>query len=127
MQPTSSAAERRPADFEPARNYLCYLSYDSVIFYSGFTASAATLEGHVGEILKTITGARAISGTLTNDFRRTGRLSVFLQRNQNLGIVKELLGSESWIDVANVEFQFVDGFAGDEYLLEIETTAPVRT
>jgi hypothetical protein len=33
------------------------------------------------------------------------------------------LAKESWIDLANVEFRFVDGFAGEKYLLEIEATA----
>jgi hypothetical protein len=33
MRPINPGAERRPVDFEPARNYLCYLRYDSVLFY----------------------------------------------------------------------------------------------
>ena len=123
MRPLNSAATRKPADFEPARNYLCYLRYDSVVFYSGYTSAAETLEDQVSEILKAIAGARAISGALTQDFRRTGRLSVFLQRTQNLGVVKDLLAKETWVDMANVEFTFVDGFAGEKYLLEIEATA----
>jgi len=123
MKPAASAAERRPAEFEPPRNYLCYLRYDSVVFYSGYTSSADTVEEQVAEILKTITGARAISGALTQDFKKTGRLSVFLHRSQKLGLVQELLAKESWIDLANVEFQLVDGFAGEKYLLEIEATA----
>ena len=126
MKPAGSGAERRPAEFEPPRNYLCYLRYDSVVFYSGYTSSADTLEDQVGEILKTITGARSISGALTQDFRKTGRLSVFLHRSQKLGVVKELLVKEKWIDLANVEFQLVDGFAGERYLLEIEATALSR-
>jgi len=40
MKPMISGAERRPVEFEPARNYLCYLRYDSVVFYSGYTSTA---------------------------------------------------------------------------------------
>jgi hypothetical protein len=123
MKPRDSATERRPVDFEPARNYLCYLRYDSVVFYSGYTSAADTLEDQVSEVLKAITGARAISGNLTQDFRKTGRLSVFLHRSQKLSVIKDLLAKETWIDLANVEFRLVDGFAGDKYFLEIEATA----
>jgi hypothetical protein len=126
MRPINSGAERRPVDFKPARNYLCYLQYDSVVFYSGYTSTADTLHDQVTEVLKAISGARAISGGLTQDFRKTGRLSVFLHRSQSLSVVKDLLAKEIWIDLANVEYRRVDGFAGEKYLLEIEATAAIR-
>src|SRR6266545_3749706 len=116
-------AERRPVEFEPARNYLCYLRYDSVVFYSGYTSNADTLEDQVTEVLNAVSGARAISGALTQDFGKTGRLSVFLHRSQKLSVVKDLLSKVSWVDLGNVEFRLVDGFAGEKYLLEIEATA----
>jgi enamine deaminase RidA (YjgF/YER057c/UK114 family) len=120
MKPLNSAADRSSVEFEPARNYLCYLRYDSVMFYSGYTSNAETLPDQVAEILKTISGARAVSGGLTQDFSKTGRLSVFLHRSQSLSAVKNLLAKESWIDPASVDYQFVDGFAGEKYSLEIE-------
>ena len=123
MKPMIRGAQRRPVEFEPARNYLCYLRYDSVVFYSGYTSNADTLEDQVTEVLNAVSRARAISGALTQDFRKTGRLSVFLHRSQKLSIVKDLLSKVSWIDLANVEFRLVDGFAGEKYLLEIEATA----
>jgi enamine deaminase RidA (YjgF/YER057c/UK114 family) len=126
MRPTNPGAERRPVDFEPARNYLCYLRYDSVVFYSGYTSTADTLHDQVTEVLKAISGARAVSGGLTEDFRKTGRLSVFLHRSQNLTVVKDLLAKESWINLANVEYRLVDGFAGEKYLLELEATALIN-
>jgi enamine deaminase RidA (YjgF/YER057c/UK114 family) len=123
MKPVNKAAERRPVDFEPPRNYLCYLRYDSIIFYSGYTSRADTMENQVAEVLKAISDAHASSGASTQDFRKTGKLSVFLHRSQKLSVVKELLAKESWIDLATVEFRLVDGFAGEKYLLEIEATA----
>jgi hypothetical protein len=122
MKPRDSGAERRPVDFEPARNYLCYLRYESLVFYSGYTSTADTLEKQVSEIWKALAGARAISGNLTQDFTKTGKLSVFLHRSQKLSAVKDLLAKWTWIDLAKVEFRLVDGFAGDKYLLEIEAT-----
>ena len=123
MKPRDSSAERRPVDFEPARNYLCYLRYDSAVFYSGYTSAADTLEDQVSEVGKALSGARAISGNLTQDFRKMGRLSVFLHRSQKVGVVKDLLSKWSWIDLANVDFRLVDGFAGEKYLVEMEATA----
>jgi enamine deaminase RidA (YjgF/YER057c/UK114 family) len=99
------------------------MRYDSIIFYSGYTSSTDTLENQVAEVLKTISGARATSGALTQDFRKTGKLSVFLHRSQKVNVVKEVLAKESWVDLANVEIRLVDGFAGEKYLLEIEATA----
>ena len=123
MKPLNSSAERRPAEFEPPRNYLCYLRYDSVVFYSGYMSDADTLNDQVTEVFKTITGARAISGGLSHDFKKNDRLSIFLHRSQSITTVKDILAKESWIDLANVEFRFVDGFAGEKYLIEIEATA----
>lgn len=122
MKPLNSSVERRPAEFEPVRNYLCYLRYDSVVFYSGYTSDADTLKDQVTDVLKTITGARAISGGLTQDFRKTGRLSVFLHRSQSLSTLKDFL-VEQRVNLANVDYRLVDGFASDKCLLEIETTA----
>jgi hypothetical protein len=91
------------------------------VFYSGYTSIADTLRDQVTEVLEAISGA--ISGALTQDFRKTGRLSVFLHRSQSVAVVRELLAQQSWIDLSNVEYRFVDGFAGEKYLLEIEATA----
>ena len=88
----------------------------------GLYVERNTLAEQVAEVLKTILGARAVSGALTQDFKKTGRLSVFLRRDQKPQAVEELLAEESWMDPANVEFQLVDGFAGEKYLVEIEAT-----
>ena len=122
MKPLKHNTERRPVEFEPARNYLCYLRFDSVVFYSGYTSEADTLSEQVADVLKAITSTRVISGGLTHDFAKTGRLSVFLRRDQSLDIVKAILAKESWIDPEKVDFRLVDGFAGEKYLLEIEAT-----
>jgi enamine deaminase RidA (YjgF/YER057c/UK114 family) len=122
MKPLNQNAERRPVEFEPARNYLCYLRFDSVVFYSGYTSDADNLNDQVPDVLKAITSARAVSGGLAHDFAKTGRLSVFLRRDQSIDVVKAMLAKESWIDPEHVDYRLVDGFAGEKYLLEIEAT-----
>jgi hypothetical protein len=51
------------------------------------------------------------------------KLSVLLQRGCDMAVVKRALAQARPRQAAAVEFSFVDGFAGDRYLLEIEATA----
>jgi enamine deaminase RidA (YjgF/YER057c/UK114 family) len=120
MRPTGPGAERRPVDFEPARNYLCYLKYDSVLFYSGFTSDAATLKEQVPEVLRTLTNAFAISGS---SWSKVVKLSILMARTQKLEDLRNLLAQGPRSNIPEVEISFVDGFAGEKYLIEIEATA----
>jgi enamine deaminase RidA (YjgF/YER057c/UK114 family) len=120
MSPMQAGAERRPVDFEPARNYLCYLYYDSLLFFSGFTSDATTLEGQVPEIIRTLANAYAVSGV---NWSKVVKLSIFLQRNQKVELLRNLLAHGPKLNVPEVEITLVDGFAGEKYLLEIEATA----
>jgi enamine deaminase RidA (YjgF/YER057c/UK114 family) len=123
MRPLNSSAVRKPVDFEPPRNYLRYLDYDSVLFFSGFTAEAATLEQQVSEVLTTLDGAFAQAKT---DWSKVVKLSLLLQRGANIDSVKRIIAQANRIIVPAIEFTFVDGFAGEKYLVEIEATALSR-
>jgi len=120
MRPIDPRAERRPVDFEPARNYLRYLRYESVLFYSGFTSDAATLEEQVPDVMRTLANAFAVSGA---SWSKVVKLSILLDRTQNLEVLRNRLAQGPGLDVPEVEVSFVDGFAGEKYLLEIEATA----
>lgn len=120
MRPVNLDAERRPVDFEPARNYLCYLGYESLLFFSGFTSDATTLEEQVPEIIRTLARAYAVSGA---SWGEVVKLSIFLQRNQKVELLRNLLAHGPKLNVPEVEISLVDGFAGEKYLLEIEATA----
>lgn len=120
MRPPSSTAQRHPVDFEPPRNYLCYLEYDSVIFFSGFTAEAAALEQQVGDVLLTLDSALARAKT---DWSKVVKLSLLLQLGSNIDSVKRILAQANRLRMPEIEFTFVDGFAGAKYLIEIEATA----
>lgn len=122
MRPAGSGAERRPVDFEPARNYLCYLQYDSLLFYSGFTSDAATLKEQVPEVFRTLTDAFAVSGA---SWSKVVKLSILLDRTQKLEALRALLAQAPYSNVPEVEVSFVDGFAGEKYLIEIEATAKI--
>jgi enamine deaminase RidA (YjgF/YER057c/UK114 family) len=120
MKPIHSGADRQPVDFEPARNYVCYLDYDGLLFFSGFTSEAPSLEEQVVEVLATIDKALARART---DWGKVRKLSALLQRGQDLETVRRVLAKAGKLDIPEIEFAFVDGFAGEKYLLEIEATA----
>jgi enamine deaminase RidA (YjgF/YER057c/UK114 family) len=120
MRPLDAAAARKPVDFEPARNYLYFLDFDGVIFFSGFTSEAAAFEQQVSEVLNTY--AHAIARAQT-DWNNVMKFSVLLQRGCDMAVVKRALAQAYPRQAAEVEFSFVDGFAGEKYLLEIEATA----
>ena len=52
------------------------------------------------------------------------KVSLFLHRSQKLEALKELLARGPALPVScEIEFGFVDGYAGDKSLLEVEATA----
>jgi enamine deaminase RidA (YjgF/YER057c/UK114 family) len=83
MRPVHPSAERRPVDFEPARNYLCYLAYETVLFFSGFTSDAATLAEQVSDVLRDLANVYAVSGV---SWSKVVKFSIFLQRSQDVEV-----------------------------------------
>jgi len=120
MKPSTGSIDRRPVEFQPARNYLCYLRYDSLLFFSGFTSEAPTLEEQVPEIIQTLANGFAVSGS---SWSKVARLSIFLHRSQQHERLMEILSQGPQLTIPEIEVSFVDGFAGEKYLLEIEATA----
>ena len=120
LRPLDGATERNPGDFEPARNYLCYLDYDGLLFFSGFTSEAPTLERQTEEVLATIGSALTRART---DWGKVVKLSALVQRGHDLDTVRRALARARRLSVPDIEYSFVDGFAGEKYLIEIEATA----
>lgn len=120
LRPSNSTAQRKPADFEPPRNYLCYLEYDSLLFFSGFTSEAATLAQQIQDVLGTLDNAFARA---KSDWSKVKKLSLLLQRGSSVEEVRRVLAAANRLSVPEIEFTFVDGFAGEKYLVEIEATA----
>jgi len=120
LRPLNTTAQRKPDDFEPARNYLCYLEYDGLLFFSGFTSEAATLAQQIKDVLSTLDNAFARAKT---DWSKVKKLSLLLQRGSSVEEARQVQPAANWLDVPEIEFTFVDGFAGEKYLVEIEATA----
>src|SRR5262245_48145398 len=125
MRPSRAGAERRPVEFQPPRNYLCYLRYDSFVFLSGYTSDAETLEEQVSQVGYAVAGGLIVAGT---QWDKLIKVSLFLHRTQNLETLKELLKRAPPVsENVQIEFGFVDGFAGEKSLLEVEATALISS
>src|SRR5262245_33571952 len=125
MRPSRADVERRPVEFQPPRNYLCYLRYESFVFLSGYTSDAETLGEQLSQVVNAVAGGLIVAGT---QFDKLIKLSLFLHRSQNLETLKELL--RRYPPAPNnlqIEFGFVDGFAGEKSLLEVEATALISS
>ena len=115
--------ERRPVEFQPPRNYLCYLRHDSFVFLSGYTSAAETLEAQVSDVVRAVAGGLMVAGSMWD---KLVKVSLFLHHSQKLELLKELFGSGPALPAnCYVEFGFVEGYAGEKSLLEVEATALV--
>ena len=91
------------------------------MFLSGYTSAAETLETQVSDIIKAVAGGLMVAGSMWD---KLVKVSLFLHRSQKLETLNELLGSGPAFPAnCQVEFGFVDGYAGDTSLLEVEATA----
>jgi len=123
MKPSRADAERRPVEFQPPRNYLCYLRYDSLAFLSGYTSAAEALEDQVPQVINAVAGGLTVAGTRWD---KLVKVSLFLHRSQKLETLRNLLGKGPVFPAnCQIEFGFVDGYAGEKSLLEVESTAAV--
>jgi enamine deaminase RidA (YjgF/YER057c/UK114 family) len=123
MKPSRADAERRPVEFQPPRNYLCYLRYDSLVFLSGYTSDAETLEDQVPQVINAVAGGLTVAGIRWD---KLVKVSLFLHRSQKLETLGNLLGKGPAFPAnCQIEFGFVDGYAGEKSLLEVESTAAV--
>ena len=121
MRPSRADAERRPVEFQPPRNYLRYLRQDSYVFLSGYTSATGTLETQVPEVIKAVTAGLMVAGSVWD---KLVKMSLFLHGSQKLETLRELLKKGPTLPAnCQVEFGFVDGYAGDKSLLEVEATA----
>lgn len=120
MRPSGAGDDRMAVEFEPARPYIAQLRYDSVAFVSGFTSEKDRLEDQVSEVFADIDDALKAASTTWN---QVGKVSVYLSRTQKLDALKSLLQKANRLELGKIEFEFVDGFAREKALVEIEATA----
>jgi len=123
VRPANPNLDRRPVDFDPPRNYLRYLIYDSFLFLSGFTSAGSNLDNQLAQILSEIEVSLVDGGTSWDNVIAA---SFYLHRSQKLELLKGLLEKERKAGLAQMEICFVDGFASEGRLLEVEVSAKLK-
>ncbi len=133
MRPANPNLDRRPVDFDPPRNYLRYLIYDSFLFLSGFTSAGSNLDNQLVagsnldnqlvQILSEIEVSLADGGASWDNVIAA---SFYLHRSQKMKLLKDLLKKERKAGLAQMELCFVDGFASEGRVLEVEVTAKIK-
>lgn len=116
LAPAGPAA-KTVQEYDPPRSPLRYMTWDSTVFLSGVTSEGTTLEEQLSSILTTIEQTLEAAGT---SWSRVVRASCFLKRGADIDLVTRGLGAELPYEV---EYSYVDGFAGLSGLIEIEITA----
>ncbi len=123
VRPANPNLDRRPVDFDPPRNYLRYLIYDSFLFLSGFTSAGSNLDNQLAQILSEIEVSLVDGGTSWDNVIAA---SFYLHRSQKVELLKGLLEKERKAGLAQMEICFVDGFASEGRLLEVEVSAKLK-
>jgi enamine deaminase RidA (YjgF/YER057c/UK114 family) len=91
------------------------------VFLSGYTSTTGTLETQVPEVIKAVTAGLMVAGSVWD---KLVKMSLFLHGSQKLETLRELLKRGPTLPAnCQLEFGFVDGYAGDKSLLEVEATA----
>lgn len=120
MRPSSAAADKEIFEFDPPKTYISHIRYNGTIVISGFTSEADHLEEQVPEIFATLQNVLA---GLSSSWAQVVKVSIFLNKTQNVETLKTLFTKINKVELAKIEFASVDGFSREQSLLEAEVTA----
>jgi enamine deaminase RidA (YjgF/YER057c/UK114 family) len=123
LRPSQPGAAKATREYEPPRAPLRYQVYDGLVFLSGVTSARPTLAEQVAEALAEIGESLARAGS---GWERAVLLTCFLDQRQSLAALQQLLRPAIPIAATlPLECEPVEGFAGEQGLVEIEVTAAV--
>jgi enamine deaminase RidA (YjgF/YER057c/UK114 family) len=122
MRAANPNAERKPVEFDPPRLFLRSLIYDAFVFLSGVARAGADLKNSLAETIAEIDGCLAVAGT---SWDQVTTAAYFLHRSQKIEVLKGLLEKNRRLGTSQTEFCFVNGFAREGILVEVEVTAKV--
>ena len=122
MRTANPGLQRNPVEYDPPRKYIRYLIYDSFAFLSGITSAGPNLDNQLAEILTEIEGSLTDCGT---SWDKVTSASFYLHRSRKVELLRGLLEKKRRSGIAQMEFCFVDGFASEGRLVEVEVTAKI--
>ena len=122
MAQSNPASLKTTVEYDPPRYPPHYIRWDDLVFFSGVTRAAASLDLQVAGLAATLSDSLASVGATWDNVISA---SFFLRRDQDLANLRSLWNSVVSAPVPYCQTTLVDGFAGEANLLEIEITAQV--
>lgn len=120
MRPGTLEVQKTLREYDPPAAPLRFLIYDSVAFFSGVTGAGSSLHDQIAKIVDLISGSLSEA---KSSWEKVAKISFFLHSSQDLRLLQELFKKRITASVPRLEYSFVDGYAGEGNLLEIEATA----
>jgi enamine deaminase RidA (YjgF/YER057c/UK114 family) len=120
MRPSPGRTEKTLKEYDPPATPLRSLRYDGIVFLSGVTSALPALSGQVADILGRVGESLVDAGS---SWDRAVKVSFLLHRSQKVAELKEAFTKAVKADIPRMEYSFVDGYAGEKNLIEIEVTA----
>ena len=120
LRPCGAGASKRLQEYEPPRTPLRYLVLDGLLLASGVTHAGTTLAEQVAGTMAEHGETLAMAGL---SWESAVLISCFLHHGQAVGALKEALQTAAPVAGVPLEYELVEGFAGERRLIEIEMTA----
>lgn len=120
MRPSGAGIEKLLREYDLPVAPLRFLIYDSIVFLSGVTAIGPSLDDQVSQIVT------AISNSLfeaKSSWDKVVKTSFFLHSSQDYNELREHFQKKVKVTIPQTEYLFVNGYAAEGNLLEIEVTA----
>ncbi|HZS00982.1 MAG TPA: hypothetical protein VFE37_19845 [Chloroflexota bacterium] len=119
LRPREASAVKHLVEYEPERTPLRYLTYDGLLFTSGETQPGATLAEQVAANLTVHAESLTRAGLA---WQQAALVSCFLREDQSVDALRQALRGVLPAELP-LEYELVQGFAGEGRLVEIEVTA----
>ena len=120
MRPSGAGIEKLLREYDPPVAPLRFLIYDSIVFLSGVTAIGPSLGDQVSKI---ITASSNSLFEAKSSWDKVVKTSFFLHSSQDYNELREHFKKKVKVTIPQTEYLFVNGYAGEGNLLEIEVTA----
>jgi enamine deaminase RidA (YjgF/YER057c/UK114 family) len=120
LRPRQPGVGKRLQEYEPPRTPLRYLVQDGVLLTSGETKPGATLAEQVAGVLAEHGASLAMEGL---SWDQAALISCFLHHSQDVAALRDALRQAAPVANVPLEYELVEGFAGEGRLVEIEVAA----
>ena len=122
LRPSTTGAQKRVVEYDPAIVPIRFLVYDSVVVLSGVTTVLPTLAEQFDNIFPRIAGSLTDAGS---SWEKVARISFYLHRSQTLESLKTLFTRHVTAKIPQMEYCFVDGYSSEGKFCEVEVTAQI--